>query len=116
MAYVPGISKDESVTAYWNGGYYTFTVDDYYVYGDMDTLAGEIENITNPKVIMPVGDYGAFDIKFAADFYGANYMVDPVDKADKATPAKRGISALTGVLSAKPCSVPLMLQRVSRAR
>ena len=98
VAYVPGISKDESVTAYWNGGYYTFTVDDCYVYGDMDTLAGEIENITNPKVIMPVGDYGAFDIKFAADFYGANYMVDPVDKADKALGETWDLSSDWGTL------------------
>ena len=98
VAYVPGLSEGESVTAYWNGGYYTFTVDNYCVYGDMDTLAGEIDSITDPKVILPVGDYGAFNISFAADFYGANYMVDPVDKEGKALGAAWDLSSDWGTL------------------
>ncbi len=98
VAYVPGLENGQSVSAYWNGEYYNFTADTLTVYGNMNDLTTDSDVFEDLKVVMPVGEYGAFTVSFAADFYGANYMVDPVDKADKALGSAWDLSSAWGTL------------------
>ena len=82
VAYVPNANEGDTVYAYWNGSYYSFDVDNLSVFSSLDVLATSLEYLgEEPKIVLPALDYGKLTIPFAANFYGANCNVDPVDKS-----------------------------------
>ena len=82
VAYVPNVDVGDTILAYWNGTYYSFDVDNDAVFSSLDVLAPVIEYLGEElNIILPALDYGKLTIPFAANFYGTNYNIDPVNKS-----------------------------------
>ena len=85
---------DDEQTAFFGGQKYIFEVDNKnifalkkgadpsgYATGDRTVLTG-LEGFKNKNIIMPSGDYSTIYFHIPANYYGANFGIDPVDKSD----------------------------------
>ena len=84
---------DNEQVAFFGGQKYIFEVDNKnifalkkgadpagYASGDRTVLTG-LESFKNKNIIMPSGDYGTIYFYIPANYYGANFGINPVDKS-----------------------------------
>ncbi len=62
--------------------YYKFKVDNSLVFDSMSMLKTQMAGVKTPNVLLPSGEYGEYTFEYAANYYGTNAGINPVDKAD----------------------------------
>ncbi len=61
--------------------YYRFKVDNSIVFDDMSLLKIQMTGVIDPNVLLPGGEYGELTFNYAANYYGTNAGINPVDKS-----------------------------------
>ncbi len=63
------------------GTTYKFIVDNENVYDNEGGDLTALDSFEGGKIIFPAGDYNSVTLTVAADYYGANFGIDPIDKS-----------------------------------
>lgn len=65
--------------------YYRFKVDNKLVFDSMSMLETQMTGVIEPNVLLPGAEYGEYTFTYAANYYGANAGLNPVDKSQSQT-------------------------------
>ncbi len=77
------VTQDDQQVAYLKffGTNYKFVVDGVNVFANKGSDLSALSAFQGKKIILTTGNYGDINIKYAADFYGSNFGINPSDKS-----------------------------------